>query len=135
MTEENFFDTFNRIHNPDYYYGKQKKTEKKIKKKNKKQKNNPSKFKVFRVGHSKYPFVEIEWQDIEGDAGWSDTRALNKSKLPICVSRGFLVSQKNGITRLFGDYIRTKGKTLEFETIGNTTIIPTSVIQSIKKLS
>ena len=51
MTEENFFDTFNRIHNPDYYYGKQKKTEKKIKKKNKKQKNNPSKFKVFRVGH------------------------------------------------------------------------------------
>ena len=84
---------------------------------------------------SKYPFVEIEWQDIEGDAGWSDTRALNKSKLPICVSRGFLVSQKNGITRLFGDYIRTKDKKLEFETIGNTTIIPTSVIQSIKKLS
>ena len=82
-----------------------------------------------------YPFVEIEWQDIEGDAGWSDTRTLNKSKLPICVSRGFLVSQKNGITRLFGDYIRTKDKTLEFETIGNTTIIPTSVIQSIKKLS
>ena len=50
MTEENFFDMFNRIHNPDYYYGK-KKTKKKIKKKNKKQKNNPSKFKIFRVGH------------------------------------------------------------------------------------
>ena len=84
---------------------------------------------------SKYPFVEIEWADIEGDAGWSDTRALNKSKLPICVSRGFLVSQKNGITSRFGDYISTKDKPLEFETIGNTTIIPTSVIQSIKKLS
>ena len=50
MTEENFFDMFNRIHNPDYYYGK-KKTKKKIKKKNKKQKNNTSKFKIFRVGH------------------------------------------------------------------------------------
>ena len=24
MTEENFFDMFNPIHNPDYYYGKQK---------------------------------------------------------------------------------------------------------------
>jgi len=84
---------------------------------------------------SKYPFVEIEWADIEGDAGWSDTRSLNKSKLPICVSRGYLVSQKKGITRLFGDYIRTKDKTLEFETIGNTTIIPTSVIQSIKKIA
>ena len=52
MTEENFFDMFNRIHNPDYYYGKQKKTkQKKIKEKSKKQKDNSSKFKIFRVGH------------------------------------------------------------------------------------
>ena len=51
MTEENFFDMFNRIHNPDYYYGKKKTKQKKIKKKNKKQKNNSSKFKIFRVGH------------------------------------------------------------------------------------
>ena len=29
MTEENFFDMFNRVHNPDYYYGKQKKTKEK----------------------------------------------------------------------------------------------------------
>ena len=36
MTEENFFDMFNRIHNPDYFYGKQKKTkEKKTEKKKK----------------------------------------------------------------------------------------------------
>ena len=34
MTEENFFDMFNRVHNPDYFYGKQKKTkEKKTEKK------------------------------------------------------------------------------------------------------
>ena len=83
---------------------------------------------------SKYPFVIIEWLDIEGDAGWSDTRALNKLELPVCVSKGYLASQKNGITRIFTDYIKTKGKET-FETIGNTTIIPTSVIQSIKKLS
>jgi len=51
MTEENFFDMFNRIHNPDYYYGKKKTKQEKIKKKNKKQKNNSSKFKIFRVGH------------------------------------------------------------------------------------
>jgi len=52
MTTENFFDMFNRIHNPDYYYGKQKKTkQKKIKEKSKKQKDNSSKFKIFRVGH------------------------------------------------------------------------------------
>ena len=36
MTEKNFFDMFNRVHNPDYFYGKQKKTkEKKTEKKQK----------------------------------------------------------------------------------------------------
>jgi len=43
MTEENFFDMFNRVHNPDYYYGKQKKTKKREtneKKKNRKRQHN-----------------------------------------------------------------------------------------------
>ena len=30
MTEENFFDMFNRIHNPDYYYDKKTKTQEAI---------------------------------------------------------------------------------------------------------
>jgi hypothetical protein len=110
---------------------KQKKSKRRIKNK----RTIPLNVKTLGTDITKYPFVEIEWADIEGDAGWSDTRALNKSKLPICVSRGYLVSQTKGITRLFGDYIRSKDKTTEFETIGNTTIIPTSVIQNIKKLS
>ena len=29
VTEENFFDMFNRVHNPDYYYGLKKTKEKK----------------------------------------------------------------------------------------------------------
>ena len=49
MTEENFFDMFNRIHNPDYFYAKKKTKQKKIKKKDQKQKDNPLKFKIFRV--------------------------------------------------------------------------------------
>ena len=81
-----------------------------------------------------YPFVQIEWVDIEGDAGWSNTKSLNKSKLPTCVSKGYLLSQKNGVTRIFVDYIKTKDSDT-FEDIGNTTIIPTSVIQSIKKFN
>jgi hypothetical protein len=83
---------------------------------------------------SKYPFVEIEWSDIEGDSGWSNTRSLNKSKLPVCVSKGYLLSQTHGVTRIFCDFIKTKDKET-FEDIGNTTLIPTSVIQSIKKIS
>ena len=33
MAEENFFDMFNRIHNPDYYYGRKKHEKKKTEKK------------------------------------------------------------------------------------------------------
>jgi len=110
------------------------KQKRKSKRRIKNRKTIPLNLKSLDNDITHYPFVEIEWADIEGDAGWSDTKSLNKSKLPICVSRGYLVSQKNGVTRLFGDYIRTKDKTTEFETIGNTTIIPTSVIQNIKKL-
>jgi hypothetical protein len=81
-----------------------------------------------------YPFVEIKWLDIEGDAGWSSTKQLNKEKLPTCVSKGYLVSQQKGVTRIFTDFIKTKDKDT-FEDIGNTTIIPTSIIVSIKKLN
>ena len=82
---------------------------------------------------SAYPFVEIKWLDIEGDAGWSDTKDLNTSKLPTCVSKGYLVNQTKGVTRIFTDYIQSKDKPT-FDTIGNTTLIPTSVIVSIKKI-
>ena len=29
-----------------------------------------------------YPYVEIKWLDIEGDAGWSSTKDLKNQKLP-----------------------------------------------------
>jgi hypothetical protein len=46
-----------------------------------------------------YPFVEIEWFDIEGDAGWSSTKQLKMEKLPTCVSKTFMHVQK---VSLFG---------------------------------
>ena len=79
------------------------------------------------------PLCRDSWLDIEGDAGWSNTKDLKKEKLPTCVSKGYLLSQSKGITRIFTDYILNKDKPT-FDTIGNTCIIPTAVIQSIKKL-
>ena len=50
MTEENFFDKFNRIHNPDYYYGNKKIKEKKTKKKKTDRKSYTAKrYPVFKV--------------------------------------------------------------------------------------
>ena len=48
MTEGEFWDKFNRRHNPQFYENLKKKTKEKIEEKNKKQKNYSSKFKVFR---------------------------------------------------------------------------------------
>ena len=90
-------------------------------------------FKTLGNEIDEYPFVEIEWLDIEGDAGWSSTKDLSKEQLPVCVSKGYLLSQSKGITRIFTDYIKTKDKPT-FDNIGNTTIIPTAVIKSIRKI-
>ena len=110
------------------------KTKKKSKRKVKNKKLIPLNLKSLGNKIEAYPFVEIEWSDIEGDAGWSDTKSLNKEKLPTCVSKGYLISQAKGVTRIFTDYIKTKDKPT-FDNIGNTTIIPTAVIVSIKKIN
>ena len=104
------------------------------KKWNKNRKTIPLNTKNLNDDISAYPFVEIQWLDIEGDAGWSSTKDLKREQLPTCVSKGYLLSQSKGITRIFTDYILNKDKPT-FETIGNTCIIPTAVIQSIRKIT
>jgi len=49
MTEENFFDMFNRIHNPDYYYGHKKYEKKKTEKKKENRKPPRKPYPVFKV--------------------------------------------------------------------------------------
>ena len=50
MTKENFFDMFNRIHNPDYYYGRQKTQKKETEKKKKTRRlNTVKRYPVFKV--------------------------------------------------------------------------------------
>lgn len=76
--------------------------------------------------------VEVVWQDIVSESGWQDLDQLKDQKLATCVTKGHLLSQAKGVTRIFGDYsANDKG---EIEQIGNTTIIPNSVIVSIKKI-
>jgi hypothetical protein len=80
----------------------------------------------------KYPMVEAVWLDIVSESGWQDIDNLKDQKLATCVTKGHLLSQTKGVTRIFGDY-STNDKN-EIEQIGNTTIIPNSVIVSIKKI-
>lgn len=51
---------------------------KKSKRKIKNKKTIPLNIKSLGNKIESYPFVEITWLDIEGDAGWSNTKDLNK---------------------------------------------------------
>ena len=82
----------------------------------------------------KYPMVSVEWYDIVSDSSWSTFDQLKKAKLATCITKGHLLSQTKGVTRVFGDYsFGDDGKSIE--SIGNTTVIPNSVIKDIKKLA
>jgi len=49
MNKENFFDMFNRVHNPDYYYGRNRNEKKKTEKKKKAVKFKRKPYPVFKV--------------------------------------------------------------------------------------
>ena len=82
----------------------------------------------------RYPLVEVHWTDIISDSAWQNIITFAKAKLPICVTKGHLLSQAKGLTKIFGDFALKDRADGEIEEIGNTTIIPNSVICKITKL-
>jgi len=82
----------------------------------------------------KYPLVEIKWYDITSDSAWQSIDDLLTAKLPICTTKGHLLTQSKGTTRVFGDYALKDEKTGQIDEIANTTIIPNSIIIEIKKI-
>jgi len=82
----------------------------------------------------KYPLVEVHWYDIISDSNWQSISSCQKAKLPPCVTKGHLLSQSKGLTRVFGDYTLSEKEEGTIEEIGNTTLIPTSIIIEIKKI-
>ena len=81
----------------------------------------------------KYPLVEVRWLDICSDSSWISMKDTMSMPVPVCNTKGHLLSQAKGITRIFGDY--SSNEKGNIEEIGNVTIIPNSVIVDIKKIS
>lgn len=80
----------------------------------------------------KHDFVMVYWYDIESDSNWREKDDLITDELPICISSGWLIKKDNKVTRLASDFnLDNNGKVNE---IGNSTIIPTCVIQKIIKI-
>jgi len=81
----------------------------------------------------RYPLVEVRWTDVISEAGWQPVRDVIKSKLPECVTKGHLLSQSKGVTRIFGDFSKGKEEG-SIDELANSTLIPNSIIISIKKI-
>lgn len=80
----------------------------------------------------KHDFVMVYWYDIESDSNWREKDDLITDELPICISSGWLIKKDNKVTRLASDFnLDSHGKVNE---IGNSTIIPSCVIQKIIKI-
>jgi len=85
-----------------------------------------------KTWQDRYPLVEITWVDICSDSSWQSLKGVMQMELPTCVTKGHLLSQAKGITRVFGDHSLDKDNNID--EVGNVTIIPNSVIKDIKKL-
>ena len=87
----------------------------------------------FKKSSTANPSLKNSGFDIISNSRWSSFDELKKSKLATCITKGHLFSQSKGITRIFGDFSYSdNGK--DIESIGNTTIIPNSVVKKISKL-
>ena len=77
----------------------------------------------------KNPLITVLWVDITSDSNWKEPKDFDKETLPVCVSTGYLWSKNNNFVKLFADYsLKDNG---DIDDLGNTTIIPTSVIIKI----
>jgi hypothetical protein len=73
--------------------------------------------------------VTVLWVDITSDSNWKEPIDFDTETLPVCISTGYLWSKNDNFVKLFADYsLKDNG---EIDDLGNTTIIPTSVIIKI----
>ena len=87
-----------------------------------------------KIDIEKYPMVECHWHDIVSDPSWISLDDLKNSKLAVCITKGHLLSQTGGITRIFGDYAINDKDPKKIDEVGNSTIIPNSNVIKIKKI-
>jgi len=80
-----------------------------------------------------YKFVHVFWLDITSDSSWRSVEDVKEEKLPRCLSTGFLISDEDDMVRLVSDFnFKDDGS---IDECGNSTIIPSSVVQEIKEVT
>ena len=80
-----------------------------------------------------YKFVHVYWIDITSDSSWQSIEDVKESKLPRCLSTGFLISDEDDdVVRVVSDFNFKEDGSID--DCGNSTIIPKCVVQEIKEV-
>ena len=82
------------------------------------------------IPYSKY---RIEWLDILSDSGWATDKEFNRMKLAAPVNEGWVYSKDKNHVKIFASY--DKDEDTKEITFGDRTMIPSSCIKKIIKLS
>ena len=78
-----------------------------------------------------YPKVRVEWIDCVSDSAWATDKEFDKMKLATPVNEGWLYSKDKKSIKLFASY----DKDDDGITFGDRTMIPTSWVKKVTKLS
>ena len=92
------------------------------------------KIKIPETNKKNFPYTLnlVYWEDIVGEANWSDIVDIKKAKTAVCCSVGWIVKEDSKSTVVMADYsFEDNG---EIKQDGNYTTIPTKNILKIKKI-
>ena len=120
LIDENWMDTFNRVHNPWMYTDEKKKTKKK------------TRVRRYRKIGGKISFAKyrVEWFDIASDSGWASAHQFDEMELATPVSEGWLYDKDECVVKLFASYDKDEDGMV----FGERTVIPISCIKKMKKI-
>tara|TARA_Y100000385_G_scaffold242723_1_gene259824 strand:+ start:261 stop:527 length:267 start_codon:yes stop_codon:yes gene_type:complete len=80
-----------------------------------------------------YKFVHVIWIDIVSDSAWRSIDDVKESKLPRCLSTGFLIDEDDEVIRLVSDFNFSEDGSID--DCGNSTIIPKCVVKEVKEVT
>ena len=121
MTEGDFWDKFQKKHNPQFY--------EKLKKRKPRRRKQVVPSQPNDIPYSKY---RIEWTDALSDSGWADDREFTKMKLAKPINEGWVFSKDKNSVKIFASY--DKDPSTNEITFGDRTMIPTSWVVKMTKL-
>lgn len=79
-----------------------------------------------------YKFYMCWWSDIISDSSWQPLTQIKKSKTAVCITMGWLISEKNKKYVFIGDINFNEDGTVNEG--GNSTVIPKSNILKLKEI-